>query len=176
MPLLWRSTRSARSAVAVVKSPVWPASTTARPRAIARCVLPTPGGTVSVLRHRSLSLAPARRPDADRQAPVAAGRRRRRLRMPLAGWHVDSASGMDDIARAVCATRIGSRTTGCRSRAGRTRPALSRFVGADIGRENRRDTSSPQGGSVRWHDDRAYRFYVSFMKFVGPAGGALSAP
>src|SRR6266699_2875759 len=43
MPLLWPSTRSARSAVAVVKSTVWPASTTARPRAIARCVLPTPG-------------------------------------------------------------------------------------------------------------------------------------
>src|SRR6059058_3696808 len=34
MPLLWPSTRSARSAVAVVKSTVWPASTTARPRAI----------------------------------------------------------------------------------------------------------------------------------------------
>ncbi len=28
----------------MVKSTVWPASTTARPRAIARCVLPTPGG------------------------------------------------------------------------------------------------------------------------------------
>src|SRR6266700_2434977 len=39
MPLLWPSTRSARSAVAVVKNTVWPASTTARPRAIARCVL-----------------------------------------------------------------------------------------------------------------------------------------
>src|SRR2546426_2114534 len=172
MPLLWPSTRSARSAVAVVKSPVWPASTTARPRAIARCVLPTPGGTVSVLRHRSLSLAPARRPDADRQAPVAAGRRRRRLRMPLAGWHVDIASRMDDVPRAMRPARVGARAPGRGRRAGRTCRALSRVVGADIGRENRRDNSSHQGGSVRWHDDRAHtRHPSSPWSRPSPCGG-----
>src|SRR3989475_12689708 len=147
------------------------------PRPTARWDFPTPVGTVtycavSVLRHRSLSLAPARRPDADRQAPVAAGRRRRRLRMPLAGWHVDIASRMDDVPRAMRPARVAARASGRGRRAGRTWRGLSRFGGTDIGRENRRDNSSHQGGSVRWHDDRAHtRHPNSPWSGPSPCGG-----
>src|SRR5947199_9178106 len=112
MPLLWPSTRSARSAVAVVKSTVWPASTTARPRAIARWVLPTPGGTVtycavSALRRHPLCLAPPCRRAPDRQEHPASARRSARLAVSAARWHVDLPPGMDDLARAVRA--LGAR-------------------------------------------------------------------
>src|SRR3989454_7170597 len=145
--------------------------------AIARCVLPVPGGTVtycavSALRHRSLSLAPARRPEADRQAAASPPRRESQLRVSAPRWHVDVAFRMDDVPRAMRPARVGARAPGRGRRAGRTCRALSRFVGAGIGRENRRDNSSHQGGSVRWHDDRAHtRHPSSPWSRPSPCGG-----
>ena len=62
---------AARSAVALVKRTEWPASTTARPSAIARCVLPTPGApkirTFSAWREKAAGRQLADEPLIDRR-------------------------------------------------------------------------------------------------------------
>src|SRR5262245_23458901 len=73
-----------------------------RPRPTARGVLPTPGGTVtycavSAIDHRSLSLAPARRPDADGHELAAHGRRAPRIPLPARRRDVELPARVDDL-------------------------------------------------------------------------------
>jgi hypothetical protein len=63
----WALESAARSEVAVTNKAEWPASTAARPKAIARCVLPTPGGPKS----RTFSAPAMKRPVASSRTSLA---------------------------------------------------------------------------------------------------------